>query len=340
MQVVAQVPPDGRSPSRPEATWTLLLESRSTPTTRTTTWWLATTARSLCATTSTNTWPWTAGRRSTPTTRRSPASPSSPASRSGNRSMCGAPRSAQRRSTRPECSSRNGCLSSVRYERCSQNVQVFMWLDEHEQRYKSLKTLVAVLRSGAVGYQEDVLPAHRHGFVSHSDETHIHSGGVPGLSVHTTGGGTWFSSLFIYLFVLLPRAILFCHFASSHPWFASCWQTLEDLENFADLVKEVTISACRNYLAEHMQSSNTGARTPTGHTCSIGCSRAEYGLLPASITTHPCLSQMIRTRATSSSRSRRPFTPAASSGEVTHTHPQTSVRVLPTRSHLQHANSM
>lgn len=36
-QLVAQVPPDGRSPSRLEATWTRPLESRSTATTRTTT---------------------------------------------------------------------------------------------------------------------------------------------------------------------------------------------------------------------------------------------------------------------------------------------------------------
>lgn len=111
------------------------------------------------------------------------------------------------------------------------------------------------------------------------------------------------------------HASLFC---SSLLSFSPCWQTLEDLDKFADLVKEVTISACRNYLAEHMQSSNTGACTVTGQTCSIGCSGAEYGLL---LTMMACsyLSQMIRKKATSSSRSRRPFTPAASSGGLTHT---------------------
>lgn len=83
-------------------------------------------------------------------------------------------------------------------------------------------------------------------------------------------------------------------------------------------MKEVTVSACRNYLAEHMQSSNTGACTATGQTRSVGRSGAEYGLL-LTMAPRSHLSQMIRKKETSSSRSRRPFTPAASSGEVTHT---------------------
>lgn len=113
---------------------------------------------------------------------------------------------------------------------------------------------------------------------------------------------------------------------SRHPFlqlyklsFSLCWQTLEDLDKFADLVKEVTISACRYYLAEHMQSSNTGLCAATEQTCSIGRSGAEYSLL-LTMTARSHLSQMIRKKETSSSRSRRPFTPAASSGEVTHVH--------------------
>lgn len=79
-----------------------------------------------------------------------------------------------------------------------------MPLGEPERRCKSLKKHPSpVFRPGAVGYQEDVLPADRDGFVSHPGETHIHAGGVPGRSVHTVGRGMSFARILVYLFIYL-----------------------------------------------------------------------------------------------------------------------------------------
>lgn len=98
---------------------------------------------------------------------------------------------------------------------------------------------------------------------------------------------------------------------NSRPPFVSYCQILNDLKKFANLVKEVTVSACRNYLAEQMQSSNTGACTTTiPRHWSVHTQNVILHVLMVCF----CLSQAIKGKATFFSRSKRHFTPAASSG--------------------------